>query len=160
MPAHALRVAVQVDEPRRDDATRGMEDDVAAQVGADGGNDSTLEGEVSRGVEALTGVDQAPAADHHGVLAGRPSTALGQCYELASFGHEILPSGRERVKSDGCPEILSPLPSISETHDSILSCLGSFCSTQGSGHTNIRYRRCPRRHDSLANSATLRYNQP
>ena len=55
MPTHALRVAVQVDEPRRDHATRGMEDDAAAQAGADGGDDSTLEGEVPRGVEVVAG---------------------------------------------------------------------------------------------------------
>ena len=104
MSAHALRVAVQVDEPRRDHAARGMEDDAAAQAGADGGDGSTLEGEVARGVEVLTGVDHAPAADHHGVLAGCPSIALGHCQRARLLrARDPIQRPRDgRLRSDGC----------------------------------------------------------
>ena len=69
MAAHALRVAVQVDEPWRDHTARAIEDEAPAQVGADGRDACTLDRKIHRRVETLSGVDHTPAADHHGKFA-------------------------------------------------------------------------------------------
>jgi hypothetical protein len=74
VPAHGLRVAVQVDEAGRDHAALGRELDAPAQIRADGGDHAVLDGDVQRRVDTLSGIDHTPAADHHGKAA--PATAV------------------------------------------------------------------------------------
>jgi hypothetical protein len=68
MRTDGLRVAVQVDEPRRDHTTHGIQHDAPAQARADGGNARMLDRKVHGHVETLPGVDHTSAADHDGKL--------------------------------------------------------------------------------------------
>jgi len=68
MRTDGLRVAVQVDEPRRDHTTRGIQHDAPAQARADGRNARILDRKIHGHVETLPGVDHTSAANHHGKL--------------------------------------------------------------------------------------------
>ena len=98
VPAHALRVAVQVDEAGRDHAALGPEHGAPAQIRTDGGDHAVLDGDVQRRVDALSGIDHTPAADHHGELAVHLPAALAHCHGLPS-GRQILSSRHEAVKA-------------------------------------------------------------
>jgi len=60
---------VEIDEARRDHTARRVEDDAPTQTGADRGHPPVLDRDVGGDVEALRRIDDAPAADHHRVLA-------------------------------------------------------------------------------------------
>src|SRR5262249_42335308 len=72
-------------------------------------------------------------AIHSLVSANGPSVVRTLPFRLRTVTALSTPARR-------LPVILTPLPSISATHESILSCFGSYVSPVGSPHTNIRYR--------------------
>src|SRR5206468_4945036 len=75
-------------------------------------------------------------AIHSLVSANGPSVVRTLPFRLRTVTALSTPARR-------LPMILTPLPSISATHESILSCLGSYFSPEGSPHMNIRYRIVP-----------------
>src|SRR4029077_657856 len=75
MSTDGLRVAVQVDEPRRDHTNRGIQHDAPPQPRADGRNARILDRKIHGHVETLPGVDHTSAADYHGKL-GKLDPAL------------------------------------------------------------------------------------
>src|SRR5262249_5760298 len=90
MSTHGLRVAVQIDESRCDDTTRGIEDEAPTEVGSDGGDAGIIDREIYGHVELLAGIDPTSPADHQGKL----DRAVGLWWSRAREGTAGKTGGR------------------------------------------------------------------
>src|SRR6185503_3802543 len=98
--AHALRVAVQVDEAGRHHTALGREHGAPAQIRADGGHHAVLDGDVPRRVDALSGIDHPSPPDHHRELTIHLPAALARSHGLwLPSARQILSSRHRTVKA-------------------------------------------------------------